>query len=70
MTSDKQSLQAKITELDRLVEWFQGDDFQLEEAKTMLKKATDLANDIEKDLTTFANEIVEVKKSFKSETEA
>ncbi len=70
MTSDKKSIQDKVNELDKLVEWFQGDDFQLEDAKARLKKAADLAREIEKDLTTIGNEIVEVKKSFQSETEA
>jgi exonuclease VII small subunit len=70
MTSDKKSIQDKVSELDKLVEWFQGDDFQLEDAKATLKKAADLAQDIESDLKSIANEITEVKKSFQSETEA
>lgn len=70
MTSDKQTIQDKIDELDQLVKWFQGDDFQLEEAKEMLKKAAKLADTIEKDLQSIANEIVEVKKSFQTETDA
>jgi exonuclease VII small subunit len=69
MTSAKQSIQDKLTELDTLVEWFQGDDFQLEDAKTTLKKAADLAKEIEKDLTSVKNEINEVKKSFQTESE-
>lgn len=70
MTSDKKTIQDKVEELDKLVEWFQGDDFQLEDAKATLKKAADLAAEIEKDLTSVANEINEVKRSFQSEAEA
>jgi exonuclease VII small subunit len=70
MKSDNKTIQDKVTELDKLVEWFQGDDFQLEDAKARLKKAAELAAEIEKDLTSVANEIKEVKKSFQSESEA
>jgi exonuclease VII small subunit len=69
MTNAKQSIQDKVSELDKLVEWFSGDDFQLEEAKATLKKAADLATDIQKDLTSVSNEIVEIKKSFQTDTE-
>ena len=69
MTSAKKTVQEKLDELDTLVKWFQGDDFQLEEAKTTLKKAAGLAEEIEKDLTSIANEITEVKKSFQSDSD-
>jgi len=70
MKSDNKTIQDKVKELDKLVEWFQGDDFQLEDASATLKKAADLATEIEKDLTTISNEINEVKRSFASESEA
>ncbi|MDB5183487.1 MAG: hypothetical protein JWO07_168 [Candidatus Saccharibacteria bacterium] len=70
MTNAKQSIQEKVSELDKLVAWFSGDDFQLEEAKATLKKAADLATDIEKDLKSVSNEIIEIKKSFQTDTEA
>lgn len=70
MTNDKKTIQDKIDDLDGLVAWFQGEDFQLEEAAATLKKAAALANDIEKDLKTIENEIVDVKKSFQSDTES
>ncbi len=70
MKNDKLSIQEKVNELDKVVEWFQSDDFQLEKATTMLKKAADLANDIERDLKTIANEVNEVKKSFQADTDA
>lgn len=70
MKNDKTSIQDKVKQLDKVVEWFQGDDFKLEDAKTMLKKAADLANDIERDLKAIANDVNEVKKSFTAETDA
>ncbi len=69
MTSAKKTIQEKIDDLDSLVAWFQGEDFQLEEAAATLKKAAALAGDIEKDLKTIENEIVDVKKSFQSDSE-
>lgn len=70
MSSAKKTIQDKIDDLDGLVAWFQGEDFQLEEAAATLKKAADLAADIEKELKTVENEIVDIKKSFQSDTEA
>ena len=70
MSSAKKTIQDKIDDLDGLVAWFQGEDFQLEEASATLKKAADLAADIERDLKTVENEIVDIKKSFQSDTEA
>lgn len=69
MTNAKKTIQEKIDDLDSLVAWFQGEDFQLEEAAATLKKAAALAGDIEKDLKTIENEIVDVKKSFQSDSE-
>jgi len=70
MTNDKKTIQDKIDNLDKLVSWFQGDDFQLEEAAATLKEAAKLATDIEKDLKTIGNEIVDVKKTFQSDLDA
>ena len=69
MTNAKKTIQEKIDDLDSLVAWFQGEDFQLEEAAATLKKAAALAGDIEKDLKTIENEIVDVKKSFQLDSE-
>ncbi len=69
MTNAKKTIQEKIDDLDSLVAWFQGEDFQIEEAAATLKKAAALAGDIEKDLKTIENEIVDVKKSFQSDSE-
>lgn len=69
MTNDKQSIQDKMSELDTLVGWFQGDEFQLEDAKAKLEKAASLAEEIEKDLTSLTNDINELKQSFQTDTE-
>ena len=47
----------KISELKTGVDWFYSDDFKLEEASERYKKLTDLAKEIEKDLSEMKNEI-------------
>lgn len=68
MTKSDPTIQEKITKLDELVAWFEGDDFQLEQASAKLKEATKLAADIEHDLSSVANDIEQVKKSFASDS--
>lgn len=67
--NDTPSIQAKIARLDEVVAWFQGNDFQLEQASAKLKEAKSLADDITKDLDAVENEITIVKKSFASDAE-
>ena len=67
--NDKTTVQEKINQLDNLVNWFDGDNFELEQASTKLKEAAKLAKDIEKDLSIVENDIAEVKRSFASESD-
>ncbi len=67
MTKSNPTIQEKIDELDKLVAWFDGDDFQLEQATEKLKQAAKLANEIEKDLSEISNDVQQVKKSFASD---
>lgn len=67
MTKSNPTIQEKIEELDKLVAWFDGDDFQLEQATEKLKQAAKLANEIEKDLSEISNDVQQVKKSFASD---
>lgn len=67
--NDTPSIQAKLQQLDELVAWFQGDEFELEQASDQLKAAKKLADDIEKDLDAVENEITIVKQSFASDGE-
>lgn len=69
MTKDK-SIQTKIDELNELVRWFQGDDFRLEDAKDKLRQAAELSKSIETDLVGISNDIHEVKRSFKIDSES
>ena len=67
MSENKQTIQAKISQLDELVAWFDSDDFTLETALDKFKEAEKLAEDIERDLTSLKNDIQVVKQRFDSE---
>ena len=70
MSKSDETIQEKIGQLDKLVAWFEGEDFELEQASAKLKEAAKLAGDIEHDLEEVANDIRQVKQSFQSETDA
>jgi len=67
MLSTNKTIQEKIIELNKLVEWFDSDEFELEAALDKFKIAETLANEIEQDLTSLKNEIQIVKQKFDSE---
>ncbi len=67
--NSKVTVQEKIDQLDQIVAWFDGDEFQLEQATARLKEATKLAKDIEKDLSAVENDIKEVKQSFANKSD-
>ncbi len=51
------NLNQKIKELDRKVEWFNSEDFELEKAVEKYKEAMELAHEIEEDLKNLKNEV-------------
>lgn len=64
MAKQEKSLNEKINELDKQVEWFYSDDFELEEAVGNYKKAASLAKEIEEDLKKLKNEIEVLAEDF------
>ena len=64
MSKTEKSLNEKIAELDKKVEWFYSDEFKLEEAVENYKDAAKLAKEIEKDLTDLKNEIEVLAEDF------
>lgn len=62
--SEKQSLNQKIEQLDKEVEWFYSDEFELEQATKKYKDAVKLAKEIEKDLSELKNEIEVIAEDF------
>ncbi|MDO4612352.1 MAG: hypothetical protein Q4B29_02760 [Candidatus Saccharibacteria bacterium] len=61
---ENKSLNQKIEELDKKVEWFYSDDFKLEEATENYKAAAKLAKEIEGDLLNLKNEIEVLTEDF------
>ena len=64
MSEKKRSIAEKTAELDELVSWFDGDEFELEQALEKFKEAEKLAAEIEKDLAALKNDINVVKARF------
>ncbi|MDO4752982.1 MAG: hypothetical protein Q4A36_02000 [Candidatus Saccharibacteria bacterium] len=60
----KKSLNQKIEELDKKVEWFYSDEFEIEKAVPNYKDALELSSEIEKDLKNLKNEIEILNEDF------
>lgn len=67
MSEKNKTLQEKISELNELIAWFDSDDFSLEKAIDRFKEAEQLAGEIEKELSSFKNNITVLKQKFDSE---
>lgn len=61
---NKSNLNQKIQKLDESVEWFYGDDFNLENATEKYKATIKLAKEIEGDLNSLKNEIEVLSEDF------
>ena len=53
-----------MKKLDELIEWFNSDDFLLEEATAKYEEAAKLAGEIEAQLASFKNDVTVLKKRF------
>ena len=60
----EKNLNQKIKELDKKVEWFSSDDFELEKAAEKYKEAIELSHEIEEDLKNLKNEIEILNEDF------
>ena len=65
--SKTDDINAKIKKLNDYVEWFEGDDFVLEESIEKFNEAKKLADEIQADLNDFKNKITIVQKQFDKE---
>lgn len=61
---NERSIAEKTAQLDELIAWFDGDDFELEKALDKFKEAKKLAAEIEHDLMKLKNNIEVVKARF------
>lgn len=68
MSLKNKSIQDKTADLEKVVAWFNSDEFSLEEAINQFKRAEEMATDIEKDLLLLKNEIEVIKQKFDSES--
>lgn len=64
MSEKNNSIAEKTAQLDRLIAWFDGDEFELEQALDKFKAAEKLAAEIEHDLLKLKNDIQVVKTRF------
>lgn len=62
--SVKNNIQAKMTQLDELLAWFDSNDFVLEEAVERFGEAQKLASAIEEELGVIKNNITVVSEDF------
>lgn len=60
----EKTLNQKLKDLDKQVEWFYSDDFRLEKASEKYKEALKLSEEIEKDLKNLKNEIEVLNEDF------
>lgn len=61
---NKPNLNQKIAKLDEAVEWFYGDDFNLEQATDKYKETLALAKEINENLENLKNEITVLAEDF------
>lgn len=64
--SEKPTINQKITQLDQTIEWFYGDDFQLDQALTKYQEAVKQAQAIETDLKELKNQVSVIEDFTKS----
>lgn len=65
--SNQPTIQQQMADLQDQIAWFDGEDFNIEQAIDRFKKAEDLANQIEKRLDSLKNDVTVLKKKFDSE---
>lgn len=58
------SIQQKMKQLEELVEWFESDDVDIDEALKNYEKAMKLASELEQDIKSAKNKFTKIKKSF------
>lgn len=64
MSKEKNSLSTKMAQLDELLAWFDGDDFEIEAAMDKFAEAKQLADEIEKELDDMKNTITVLDEQF------
>ncbi len=63
---DSSSIQEKMKQLEEIVEWFESEDADIDEALTKYEVGLKLANELQKDIKSTKNKFTKIKKSFAS----
>lgn len=64
MSKEHKTINEQMAQLQELVSWFEGDDFEIEQALDKYAEAEKLARDIQVQLTEYKNHITVLKKRF------
>jgi exonuclease VII small subunit len=64
MTKSNATIKDKMQELQKMIDWFNSDDFSLEQAKEKFDTAKTLASALEHTLDELKNEVTVVAQSF------
>ncbi len=64
MSEPKNSISKKQAELAKILQWFESEDFAVDQAADQLKQARELAAEIENDLNQLENEITVLSERF------
>ncbi len=67
VSKSNKTIEEMRAELDELLQWFEGDQFVLEQAMAKFEEANKLASTIEAELTEYKNSITVLKKRFDQE---
>ena len=62
--NNQPTISQKISQLEKLVAWFDSEDFVLEKALEQYKSAEKLADEITEELNSLQNEVTVLKKRF------
>lgn len=58
------SIQEKMNQLEEIVEWFESDDVDIDEALAKYEAGQKLANELQADIKETKNKFTKIKKSF------
>ena len=64
MSNQKNNLKDKLAELETLLEWFEQDDLDIEEALAQYEKGSELASSIREQLSEIENKITVLERKF------
>ena len=64
MSEKKANIQENMKQLEAIVEWFESDDVDIDEALQKYEEGLKLVNDLQKDMKSAKNKFTKLQKSF------